>query len=143
MVREMGFEDVDEVYDIECESFSIPWTKNALNIEVAYEGAFYLVAEMEKQVVAYAGLRKVIDEGHITNLAVKKMYRGQGIGKIIVNELLNRGFKIGLRKFTLEVRISNETAISLYKSLGFTIAGQRKNYYEKPKEHGLIMWKEM
>lgn len=100
-----------------------------------------MVVEIDGEIIAYAGLWKIFDEGHITNIAVKDSYRNKGVGKGLMSSLLTNTAKIGIDSFTLEVRRSNIGAIKLYESLGFEVAGIRKNFYDKPNEDALIMWK--
>lgn len=140
VIRHMEEEDIDQVYEIECESFSEPWSKNALYSEVMNPNATYLVIIKNKEIVAYAGLRKIFDEGHITNIAVKIANRGQGLGKLLTEKLIEEGNTIGIKKYTLEVRESNINAIKMYRKIGFKEAGIRKDFYEKPKENAFIMW---
>ena len=83
---------------------------------------------------------QVMEEGDITNVAVHPKYRKQGIGNALVNALLREALLLGISEITLEVRVSNLTAIHLYEKNGFVSEGTRKNYYEKPREDALIMW---
>ena len=142
-IRRMVLDDVDAVHSIEKQTFPNPWSKQSFVGEVEdNKKAFYLVAINEKkEVVAYAGLWKIVDEGHITNIAVRPDSRGMGIGKKIIQKLMIIGEEEGLEAFTLEVRESNKIAINLYLSLGFLNAGSRKNYYANPKEDAVIMWR--
>ena len=86
-------------------------------------------------------MRHIVGEGEITNVVTKNTMRGKGIGKQILEKLLEEGAKMGAEAFTLEVRVSNAPAIHLYESLGFVSEGVRKNFYEEPTEDALIMWK--
>ena len=85
----------------------------------------------------------IIDEGHITNIAVHTDYRGQGIGNAIVKSLIKIAKENNAIRMTLEVRTTNTAAIDLYKKYGFEVAGLRKNYYFDTGEDALIMWKEI
>lgn len=140
IIREMTINDVEQVHQIEEESFSTPWTKSAFVDELNHNLSYYIVAEYNDNVIAYAGLWQVLDEGHITNIAVDSNYRGKGIGYNLASALLCEGKKRGINSFTLEVRKSNIAAINLYKKIGFNEEGIRKNYYHKPIEDALIMW---
>jgi ribosomal-protein-alanine N-acetyltransferase len=82
----------------------------------------------------------IIDEAHITNLAVHPEYRGKGIGRMLLKGMIDYGIKNGIESFTLEVRESNLIAINLYSQLGFKKAGIRKGYYSDTNENALIMW---
>lgn len=133
---------VEKVYAIEQASFSQPWSREALEEEAkGLSGAHYLIARMGDRVVGYGGFRQVLDEAHITNIAVAREYRGQGIGRQIMEGLLGLCPELGILYVTLEVRQSNEAALHLYNRCGFTSAGIRPGYYEKPRENAVIMWK--
>jgi len=92
--------------------------------------------------VGYAGLWAIEDEGHITNVAVHPDYRRMRLGSILVELLIAQTREEGLKRFTLEVRVSNQAAISLYEKFGFVSAGLRKGYYEDNNEDAMIMWLE-
>lgn len=135
----MVIEDIESIYRIECESFSVPWSIEALKQEVSNPIAFYHVAAIGDQVVAYGGMRDVLGEGEITNIAVDKDYRGQGIGKNLLNSLLEHARQRAMDTITLEVRSSNEIAKTLYGSYHFREIAIRKAYYQKPIEDAIIM----
>ncbi|PHV72025.1 ribosomal-protein-alanine N-acetyltransferase [Sporanaerobium hydrogeniformans] len=137
--RPMLFKDLPLVYAIECESFSTPWSLEALKEEMCNSLAYYVVVEKEGQVVGYGGLWVVEGEGEIINIGVRKAYRGQGIGKSILEELIAYGQQKGACQMTLEVRESNEVARYMYTSFGFQVIGKRKGYYNAPKEDALMM----
>ncbi|MEW6423501.1 MAG: ribosomal protein S18-alanine N-acetyltransferase [Bacillota bacterium] len=140
----MREDHVEEVYRIEKLSFPTPWPRISFIHELQNELAFYLVALLKnKEVVGYAGMWLVLNEAHVTNLAVHPGYRGLGIGRALMNELIFRAAFLGAVRMTLEVRASNKAAIGLYKSLGFEQEGRRKGYYEDTREDALIMWKEL
>ncbi|MBU5676719.1 ribosomal protein S18-alanine N-acetyltransferase [Alkaliphilus sp. MSJ-5] len=144
IVRKMELGDIDSVLDIEENSFSIPWTRNAFVTELKKNKlAKYLVAEVDGDVAAYGGMWLVVDEAHITNIAVHPRYRGRGVGKKIVEGLIGEGQKINIYRMTLEVRRSNLTAQGLYKKLGFIPCGIRPGYYQDNYEDALIMWKDL
>lgn len=134
---------LEEVCAIEKKCFSIPWSKKSFEDELNKNNmAIYLVALYEKKVIGYAGMWHVINEGHITNIAVDPEYRKKGVGKKLVNELIEIAKDKEMIGITLEVRTSNEVAINLYKKQGFLLEGIRKEYYEN-KEDALIMWKHL
>lgn len=139
-ITKMTEDDVGQVHEIECDTFSMPWSVNSLLEVIHDEKSLYLVVKEGGEVVGYCGLMGVMGEGYITNVAVKKGHQGKGIGRIMMEGLLVLGREKGLTAFTLEVRVSNERAISLYKSLGFRDVGVRKNFYESPTEDAMIMW---
>ena len=136
----MTFSDVDAVYAIECACFSTPWSRESFTAEVTTNAcARYIVAKEDNAVVAYAGVWFVLDEGHITNIAVHPDKRRLGYGEIITRALMQLASDSGMRYLTLEVRRSNTTAQSLYHKLGFIDVGFRKNYYADTHEDALIM----
>ncbi|QHQ59922.1 ribosomal protein S18-alanine N-acetyltransferase [Anaerocolumna sedimenticola] len=140
LIREMQEKDLLRVHEMECSIFSKPWTVNDFKNSIQNRQNIYLVVEEEDQIIAYCGLWGVAGEGQINNVAVKKSLRGRGIGHAMLSALIGQGKKKGLGAFTLEVRVSNESAIALYHKLDFKDAGIRKNFYEEPTEDALIMW---
>lgn len=140
LIRNMSENDLPQVHEMECDIFSKPWTKEDFKNSIQNRQNIYLVVEENNEVVAYCGLWGVAGEGQINNVAVKKTLRGRGIGFSMLSDLIEQGKKQGLEAFTLEVRVSNKSAIALYHKLGFKDAGVRKNFYEEPKEDALIMW---
>lgn len=140
-IRESKEIDIDQIYEIELEAFSVPWTKKSILSEITNQISYYLVMMIDKEVIGYIGIWKILDEGHITNLAIKKKYRRYGFGHKLIEEAMCRLTRLGVRSYTLEVRISNKKAIDLYLDLGFEIAGIRKKFYNEPIEDGLIMWR--
>lgn len=137
----MSIEDVKKVYELECRCFSIPWTKKAFEEELLKNKmAYYWVIKEEKQILGYGGYWIILDEAHITNIAVDPQRRKRGWGKALVFKMISEMEKEGVSSATLEVRKSNIAAQKLYESMGFSTAGLRKNYYNHPKEDGLIMW---
>lgn len=142
ILREMTLEDLDEVLDIENKTFPIPWSRDSFKMEVKDNLlSTYLVAEVDGKIVGYAGIWIIIDEGHITNIAVDEEYKGKSIGNSLLMGLIKQCVNNNIYKMTLEVRKSNLVAINLYKKYGFTEEGIRKNYYAAEKEDALIMWK--
>ncbi len=132
---------LDQVCVLEEEAFSMPWHREAFLEMIENPHACYLVALLGERVVASCGLREILGEGEITNVVTAPDFRGRGIAKKLLACLLKEGEKRGILAYTLEVRCSNEPAIRLYKSLGFVEEGVRRNFYERPKEDALIMWK--
>lgn len=138
-IREMRGEDILAVHEIETLCFPDPWSVEAFESEMSGRNpCFYLVAEVDGRVAGYAGIWHIVDEGHITNIAVHPDYRRRHLGDLLVANLLKTCGEQGMRAFTLEVRVSNEAAIKLYEKYGFQVAGTRKNYYGT--EDALIMW---
>lgn len=132
--------DIDRIAELEEICFSDPWTRESVRQEIEENPlALYIVAEAEEKVVGYAGIWWIVDEGHITNVAVDPQYRGKHIGEAIIATMLDVARKEGIDRFTLEVRVSNEPAKNLYRKFGFVEAGVRPKYY-KDNEDALIMW---
>ena len=141
IVRKMEVKDIDEVLIIEKNSFTIPWTRSSFEKEIKKNLlSRYYVAIVDEAVVAYGGMWLIIDEAHVTNIAVHPDYRGRKIGKALVSYMIADGVKLGLSKMTLEVRKSNIVAQNLYKSLGFIFCGIRPGYYHDNGEDAIIMW---
>lgn len=134
---------IDDIMEIEYSCFAIPWSRNMFLEELSKPIAYYIGMEHEGKLVAYGGFWKVLDEGHITNIAVMEHYRKQGIGKRIIEKMLSLCKDLDIHSVTLEVRKSNFPAIALYESVGFERAGIRKEYYENNKEDAVIMWKKL
>ncbi len=140
-IRRMTDEDVPAVSAIEEATFSMPWKPDDFREMIRRDNMTYLVAEVGGKIVGGAGLRNILGDCEITNVAILPAYRRQGIGKRLLVELLKAGTEIGAEAFTLEVRAGNEAAIRLYESLGFVSEGVRPDFYERPREDALIMWK--
>ena len=139
LIRRMTLQDVDGVHAVETASFPKPWTREDFIREMTVNVcARYLVAEMDGAVVGFAGAWIVLDEAHVTNIAVLPAYRGQGIGKRLTEALMQYAANLGVTYATLEVRRSNQIAQRLYQSLGFEYVGVRKRYYEDNGEDALI-----
>lgn len=140
-IRRIEEKDIDQVETIEKDTFSMPWTRKDFFDSVTNANQLYVVAIEENEVLGYCGLWNIAGEGQITNVAVKKNARNQKIGFKMLNYLMEWGIDEEITAFTLEVRESNKPAIHLYEKLGFKVEGIRKNFYEKPQENAVIMWK--
>jgi len=142
IIKEMTEEHIDDVLEIEKVSFTTPWSKDSFVVEITQNMlAKYVVAEIDEKIVGYGGIWLIIDEGHITNIAVHKDYRGLGVGKRIIEGLIDVCSERNIRAMTLEVRKSNEVAKNLYKQYGFKEYGIRPKYYADDNEDAIIMWK--
>lgn len=139
IIRRMTLADVDGVAAVEAATFPTPWSRDAFVSEMKNVAARYLVAERDGAVIGYAGAWIILDESHITNIAVLQAERGKGIGRALTAGLMQYLANLGAAYATLEVRKSNEVAQNLYKSLGFIKLGVRKRYYEDNDEDALIM----
>jgi ribosomal-protein-alanine N-acetyltransferase len=139
--RRMKYKDIDDVYELEKEAFTIPWPKHAFEEEMQNHLAYYTVGTAGKKVIAYGGMWLIVDEAHITNIAVNQRYRNLGIGKSLVDHMIQTAKSKGIRYMYLEVRKSNEIAYALYKKRGFIENGIRRNYYPDNQEDAILMLK--
>lgn len=136
----MEEKDIDGVLDISSLSFSLPWSKESYIQELNNPIAHYFVAKCDDRVVGFVGTWIILDESHITNIAVHPNYRNQGIASKLLDELLTYCKSKGCIAYTLEVRAGNENAQKLYLKHGFKKDGVRKGYYEDNKEDAILMW---
>ena len=116
---------------LEKQCFSVPWSEDALRAEITKDNSRFFVAITKNEVSGYIGANNVLGEVYIDNIAVFYNYRGFGIGTSLLKDE-------NCDLITLEVRVSNTPARNLYEKLGFKNVGVRKNFYEKPKEDGII-----
>ena len=142
IIRQAGPADTTDIFEIEKLCFPDPWSKDSIRYELEEnEKAFYLVAEHSGKVVGYMGLWWILDEGHITNVAVRPGYRNRKIAEGILRVMLEHTIGAGILHHTLEVRRDNQPAINLYEKFGFEVDGVRKGYYQFDGEDALIMWR--
>lgn len=137
----MKEEHLQDVLLISNVSFPIAWSRDSFEKELLNMFAKYFVAVKDGSVLGYGGMWIIIDEAHITNIAVHPDYRGTGIGDSILKAMIKQCEYQMVTAMTLEVRSSNEPAKNLYKKYGFKEEGIRKAYYEDNHEDALIMWK--
>jgi [ribosomal protein S18]-alanine N-acetyltransferase len=141
-VKPMALEHIDGVMVVENLSFKIPWSKKSFIEEITKNKfAIYAIAMIGNKVIGYAGMWKVFDEGHITNIAVHPEFRKNGAACALIEYLLNKAEIEGIASMTLEVRRSNIAAQSLYQKYGFKESGFRKAYYSDNGEDAIIMWR--
>ena len=134
----MKREHLEGVAELERLCFAEPWSAKALELLLG-EGAFALVCIEERNVLAYGGMLSVLDEGQITNVAVHPDHRRRGLGRRVLQAMLDEAARRGLREVSLEVRASNLAAITLYEKTGFACVGRRRNFYKHPTEDALVM----
>ncbi|MFT8872291.1 MAG: ribosomal protein S18-alanine N-acetyltransferase [Sporolactobacillus sp.] len=140
-IRKMRVEDIDGVLVVEHDAFDVPWSERAFHNELENNHfATYFVAEYLQQVIAYCGVWIIIDEAHITNVAVHSHFRGHKVGEGLMKYVLSFARLRGARSMSLEVRVSNQAAQNLYRKLGFLNGGIRKSYYTNNNEDALVMW---
>jgi ribosomal-protein-alanine N-acetyltransferase len=140
-IEQMTKNDIDGVFEVEKNCFKDYWSKDAFLKELKNDVSKYLVAKIDEKVVGYVGIWLILDEGHITNVAVHSDYRGKKIGDELIKSLIEVCKENEIKSMTLEVRVSNIVAQNLYKKYGFKLAGIRKEYYSDNKEDAMIMWK--
>lgn len=141
-IREMQLQDVEQVTALEESCFSMPWKKQDFIDILSNDNRIYVVAVEKDEILGGCMLTDIVGEGDISNVAVWEELRGQGIATALLHEILRIGTQQrGIKEYTLEVRQSNVAAIALYEKVGFVSEGIRPNFYDKPKEHAVIMWK--
>lgn len=130
---------IPQIAALEKTCFSTPWTQAMLEEELFNPQASFIVAEDgEGNILGYAGLHVILDEGYIDNVAVEPDARRHGVASALLDVFCRFG-AANLAFLTLEVRASNAPAIALYRKHGFEEAGRRKGYYDKPREDAVIM----
>lgn len=129
-IRPLDKTNIDGVYEVEISAFSHPWIKKSFLEELENPHARYFVLYSDNEIIGYAGLWHILDEGHITNIAIRKDFQGKGLSLLLMDELISYMKKNKLSFLTLEVRESNEKARRLYEKYNFSEVGRRKNYYE-------------
>lgn len=142
IIRTAESKDAARLAALEEICFSTPWSETALRKEIEENTiAKYIVAEKDGRIVGYAGIWCIIDEGHIMNVAVDPAYRNRQTATAMMRELIRLMEIAGIKRFTLEVRKSNEAARGLYRKFGFRETEIRAEYYEDNKEDAIIMWR--
>ena len=159
VVEPMTLDDIDQVMEIEKIAFSAPWSARAYRYEITQNDhstmlvvrparvPTSLLAHLRRRlklgapapVLGYAGLWLLVDEAHISTIAVHPQWRGRGLGELLLASLLVEGRLLGAHRATLEVRVSNDTALELYLKYGFQIVSRRKRYYTNNNEDAYIM----
>lgn len=140
-IRALRKEDALPLGKIEQESFSMPWSAEDFAALVAHSYCHYVVAEAAGEVIGCCGYTESCGEGNIDNVVVAPAWRGRGVAQTMLKTLMEQGEAEGITAYTLEVRVSNASAIHVYEKLGFTTEGIRPGFYEKPREDAVIMWR--
>lgn len=136
-------EDLQQISEVENLCFESPWSFDMLYHDIcANDLTIYMVAEKDGKIIGYGGMWIIIDEAHITNVCIHPDYRRRGYAKQLMNALAEKSEEMGANSMTLEVRVSNHSAIKLYNGCGFHIQGVRKRYYSNNGEDAYIMWRE-
>lgn len=139
--RSMRLDDVAAICEIEAEAFTTPWSAGAFHNELTNNHfAHYLVMELDGDIIGYGGMWLIVDEAHVTNIAVRAAHRGKKLGERLLLQLQAAAVFLGAERMTLEVRVSNTIAQRLYAKLGFIPGGLRKGYYTDNGEDAMIMW---
>lgn len=132
--------DVETVSAIEKKCYPTPWHENAYYTELSNRAAIYFVARLDGQVVGYGGMWIIMDEAHVTTLAVDPRHQGKKIGERLLQNLMEEAILHGASRATLEVREHNTVAQNLYRKYGFRDAAIRKRYYTDNQENAIVMW---
>ena len=142
-VRIAKSSDLDDIYDLDVQTFAMPWSKEALSYDILEnDNAFVIVAEYEGEFAGYADIWTVLDEADLNSIAVRVDFRRKGIGDAIILAMTEMLSANGVATINLEVRVSNMPAIKLYKKYGFNECGVRPGYYLDNGEDALIMKRE-
>lgn len=139
-IRPMEKGDISAVAEIEKQCFSSPWSEEAIS-DSFDNGTMFFVAENKNGVIGYSGVQITLDEAYVYNIATSPFFRGFGVGTALTEKLSDCAKEKGASFISLEVRESNQTAISIYEKIGFKEVGKRKNFYSSPREDGIIMTK--
>ena len=143
-VRALSEADLDSLMELENACFSSPWSRESYRHELTENDLAHYWGVFEgERLIGFAGYWLILDEGHITNVAVAPDKQNQGAGRFLVQGIINGCLAGGGKYLTLEVRASNAAARHLYEQAGFVSYGCRPNYYDDPKEDAVIMWKEL
>lgn len=142
-VRIAKSSDLDDIYELDVQTFAMPWSKEALSYDILEnDNAFVIVAEYEGEFAGYADIWTVLDEADLNSIAVRVDFRRKGIGDAIILAMTEMLSANGVATINLEVRVSNMPAIKLYKKYGFNECGVRPGYYLDNGEDALIMKRE-
>lgn len=137
----MNVEDIPEVLRVEAMCFVTPWPRNAFQNELTENKlAHYFVGRADDEIVAYGGLWVILEDAHITTVAVKPSHQRKRFGERVLVHLLDEAIERGACWVTLEVRESNLGAQELYRKYGFTVVNTRRGYYSDNDENALVMW---
>lgn len=141
IIENLNLTHIEEICDIEKRCFSDAWSRQSFIDEIDNENSVFIVVKKEDKIVAYSGFWYIVDDAQIMNVAVDIAYKGMKISHILMKEMIQRARDKNMATMSLEVRVSNEIAINLYKGYGFEIVGVRKQYYQDNKEDAYIMFK--
>lgn len=140
-IKNMTLENLENIKDVLNSEFDDFWNYNILKEELNSQNSCYIVAFLNNEIVGFAGIKFIVNEADIMNIVTKKTFRNQGIGNLLLENLIQLAKSLHLKSITLEVNEENAPAIHLYKKFGFEILGIRKNYYQN--KDGIIMTKKL
>lgn len=141
VIRKMELADVNQVLEVERQSFETAWTTDIFYQEIAdNEFAHYFVIESDGEIIGYVGTWVVFEEAQITNIAIKPDYRGRKLGERLFVFTIQQVIRHGATRLSLEVRTSNIIAQRMYRKFGLVPGGIRKNYYTDNNEDAIVMW---
>ena len=138
-ITKLGLDNIDEMLKIEKKAFARHWNKQIFTDELSAENGHYIAISSGGKLLGYSGFRHVLDEAHITTLAVDRKLRKKGIGTRLIKQLLEDAAGMKITQLYLEVRQSNLAALALYQKLGFKVIDRRREYYQHPVEDALVM----
>ena len=140
-IEPMRSDDIPAVLGIETLSFTTTWPANAFSNELSENKlAHYYVGRVDGKIVAYGGIWVILEDSHITTIAVQPEFRGRGLGEQMLIHLLDDAMTRGASWITLEVRETNDVAQRLYRKYGFTNVSVRRAYYSDNNENAVVMW---
>ena len=140
-IKVMTLDDLKTIKEILISDFDEFWNYNVFKAELQSENSKYLVAKLNNEIIGFAGIKIIIDEADIMNIVTKKIYRNQGVGALLLNEIINLCKKQNFNSVSLAVNGINSSAIHLYENFGFEKVGNRKNYYNS--SNAILMTKEL
>ena len=143
IIRKAEEKDVKEIAELEKICFQDPWSEESVRYDaIENKLSFYLIAEIDGHVAGYIGIWQILDEGHITNVAVAPEHRRKHVASAMMEVMIDVTGKADINCYTLEVRESNSAGIKFYEKYGFKIEGVRPGYYEDNGENAFIMWRQ-
>ena len=128
-IEVMTLADLENIKNILASDFDEFWNYNVFKAELQSENSKYLVAKLNNEIIGFAGIKIIIDEADIMNIVTKKIYRNQGVGTLLLSQIIDLCEELNLISISLEVNEINSSAIHLYENFNFKITGNRKNYY--------------
>lgn len=142
-IREGIIEDIFPIYEISKDNLDDNWSEASILEDFNNKLSYYFVFEENNEIIGFISFWYVINEAHITNIAVAKENRGSGIGYKLIEYLIEFAKVNEMIGITLEVNTKNQIALNLYNKFDFVIEGTRQNYYEKSKDDAYILWKNL